>query len=86
MDFTKDVKLRFHPELLRQNVLCSAAQSCLTLSDPRDCSPSGSSVHGIFQARTLEWIAISYSDIRHKILEKIKFFKKLTAVLFCVCV
>ena len=31
------------------------AQSCLTLSDPMDCSPSGSSVHGIFQARVLEW-------------------------------
>ena len=31
------------------------AQSCLTLSDPMDCSPAGSSVHGIFQARVLEW-------------------------------
>ena len=30
-------------------------QLCLTLSDPMDCSPSGSSVHGIFQARVLEW-------------------------------
>ena len=37
------------------------AQSCLTLCDPMDCSPSGSSVHGIFQARILEWVAISYS-------------------------
>ena len=34
------------------------AQSCLTLSDPMDCSPPGSSVHGIFQARVLEWGAI----------------------------
>ena len=34
------------------------AQSCLTLSDPMDCSPPGSSVHGIFQARILEWGAI----------------------------
>ena len=33
-------------------------QSCLTLSDPRDCSLPGSSVHGIFQARVLEWGAI----------------------------
>ena len=32
-------------------------QSCLTLCDPIDCSLSGSSVHGIFQARVLEWIA-----------------------------
>ena len=30
-------------------------QSCLTLSEPMDCSPPGSSIHGIFQARVLEW-------------------------------
>ena len=35
------------------------AQSCPTLSDPMDCNLSGSSVHGIFQAIALEWIAIS---------------------------
>ena len=33
-------------------------QSCLTLCNPMDCSPPGSSVHGILQARTLEWVAI----------------------------
>ena len=33
-------------------------QSCLTLSDPTDCNPPGSSVHGIYQARILEWVAI----------------------------
>ena len=38
------------------------AQSCLTLSDPMDCSPPGSSVHGIFQARVLEWVAIAFSE------------------------
>ena len=37
------------------------AQSCPTLSDPVDCSPPGSSVHGIFQARGLEWGAIAFS-------------------------
>ena len=37
-------------------------QSCLTLSDPMDCSPPGSSVHGIFQARGLEWGAIAFSE------------------------
>ena len=37
------------------------AQSCPTLSDPRDCSLQGSSVHGIFQARVLEWGAICFS-------------------------
>ena len=36
-------------------------QSCLTLHDPMDCSPPDSSVHGISQARTLEWVAISFS-------------------------
>ena len=38
------------------------AQSCPTLSDPMDCSLPGSSVHGIFQARVLEWAAIAFSD------------------------
>ena len=37
------------------------AQSCLTLSDPMNCSLPGSSVHGIFQARVLEWGAIAFS-------------------------
>ena len=36
-------------------------QSCLTLCNPMDCSPPGSSVHEIFQARILEWVAISFS-------------------------
>ena len=38
-------------------------QSCLTLCDPMDCSLPGSSIHGIFQARVLEWGAIAFSDI-----------------------
>ena len=37
------------------------AQSCPTLRDPMDCSPPGSSIHGIFQARVLEWGAINFS-------------------------
>ena len=47
---------------------CSAAaaakslQSCLTLCNPRDGSPPGSPVPGILQARTLEWVAISFSN------------------------
>ena len=40
---------------------CSVVKSCPTLCDPMDCSPPGSSVHGIFQARVLEWVAISSS-------------------------
>ena len=46
--------------------ICTAAakslQSCLTLCDPRDDSPPGSPVPGILQARTLEWVAISFSN------------------------
>ena len=38
------------------------AQSCLTLSNPMDCSLPGSSIHGIFQARVLEWVTIAFSD------------------------
>ena len=37
------------------------AQLCPTLCDPMDCSPPGSSVHGILQARILEWVAIPFS-------------------------
>ena len=37
-------------------------QSCPTLSDPMDCSLPGSSVHGIFQATVLEWVATAFSD------------------------
>ena len=45
-------------------------QSCLTLQDPVDCSPPGSSVHGIFQARELEWGAIAFSgrSRRHTVI------------------
>ena len=39
------------------------AQSCLTLSDPTDCSLPGSSDHGIFQARVLEWGAIAFFEM-----------------------
>ena len=39
----------------------AGAVLCLTLCDPMDCSLPGSSIHGIFQARTLEWVAISFS-------------------------
>ena len=46
------------------------AQMCLTLSDPMDCSPPGSSVHGIFQARVLEWGAIAFSENIKLHLEK----------------
>ena len=51
------------------NAVAAAAtslQSCLTLCDPIDGSPPGSSVPGILQARTLEWVAISFSNVKVK--------------------
>ena len=48
------------------------AQSCPIPSDPMDCSPPGSSTHGIFQAKVLEWGAIAFSKIGiHSIAQKI---------------
>ena len=41
-------------------------QSCPTLSHPVDCSPPGSSIHGIFQARVLEWGATAFSVMLHE--------------------
>ena len=41
--------------------VCMYTQSCPTPCDPNDCNPPGSSVHGIFQARILEWVAILFS-------------------------
>ena len=46
------------------------AKTCLTLCDPIDCSLPGSSVHGILQARILEWVAISFSNYLPKIIKK----------------
>ena len=52
---------------IEQNYLCytvaaaKSLQSCLTLSDPMDCSLPGSSIHGIFRATVLEWGAIAFS-------------------------
>ena len=43
------------------NLVTLVTQACLTLWDPMDCSPLGSSVHGLLQARILEWVAISFS-------------------------
>ena len=44
-------------------VAAKSLQSCPTLCDPRDSSPPGSPVPGILQARTLEWVAISFSNV-----------------------
>ena len=67
----KNVEDKIHmaaTQTQRAKIMCSmkqseseVAQSCPTLCDPMDCSLPGSSVHGIFQARVLEWVAISFS-------------------------
>ena len=49
-------------EFLKRKVKVLVAQSCRTLWDPMDYNPPGSSVHGIFQARILEWVAITFSE------------------------
>ena len=56
---TKNHQLEWH----REFGLVFIAKSCLTPCDPRDISSPGSSVHGVFQARILEWVAISFSRI-----------------------
>ena len=43
------------------------AQLCLTLHDPMDCNPPGSSIHGTLQARVLEWVATAFSVLRGQI-------------------
>ena len=45
----------------KNRAFATSLQSCLTLCDPMDCSPPGSSVHGILQARILEWVARPFS-------------------------
>ena len=55
------VGCHFLPQCVKVKSENEAAQSCPTLSDPMDCSLPGSSVHGIFQARVLEWGAIAFS-------------------------
>ena len=56
---SKMVKWEMFPEGLL--CCCLVTMSCSTLCDPMDCGPPGSSVHGISQARILEWVAISFS-------------------------
>ena len=56
----EETLIRSCKELLGTKV-SEVAQSCLTLCDPTDCSLPGSSIHGIFQARVLEWVATSFS-------------------------
>ena len=59
------------------------SQSCPTPSDPMDCSLPGSSIHGIFQARVLEWGAIAFSEIPIKVSIPLSLFDLWLA--FSVC-
>ena len=56
----RDAKLR-PMQHQKCNVCVLVAKSCPTLCNPMDCSPPGSSVHGILQARILEWVAVPFS-------------------------
>ena len=53
--------LSSYPAFNNNTTMCSVTQSWLTLCDPMDCNPPGSSVHGIFQARRVECVAVSFS-------------------------
>ena len=54
--------MSFHMSIAAAAAAAKSLQSCLTLCDPIDGSPPGYSVPGILQARTLEWVAISFSN------------------------
>ena len=60
-----------HRELVKES---EVTQSCLTLCNPVDCNFLGSSVHGIIQARILEWVAISFSNIENYVRSKERHF------------
>ena len=55
------VSCHFLLQCMKVKTKSEVAQLCPTLSDPMDCSPPGSSIHGIFLARVLEWGAIAFS-------------------------
>ena len=63
-----------------KNCESEVAQSCPTLSDPTDCSPPGSSIHGIFQARVLEWGAIAFSVREKQLSSKMRMPKRVWIV------
>ena len=56
-------RLSWHMEIMFAAAAAKSLQSCPTLCDPRDGSPPGSPIPGILQARTLEWVAIAFSNV-----------------------
>ena len=75
-------KQKYWTRYFREDAAAAAAKSlhsCLTLCDPTDGSPPGSPIPGILQARTLEWVAISFSNawkwkVKGKSLSRVRFF------------
>ena len=70
LNFTLQCMMNLYPpqnnstrgrHFLKDVFVGSVVQFCLTLSDSMDCSPPGSSIHGILQARILEWVAMPFS-------------------------
>ena len=61
-DFNLEIQDVMNEILLHLTAAAKLLQSCPILHDPMDCSLPGSSIHGIFQARVLEWGAIAFSD------------------------
>ena len=70
------VGCHFLLQCMKEKSEIEAAQLYPTLSDPMDCSPPGSSVHGVFQARVLEWGAIAFSCNGSQLGEYITITKK----------
>ena len=65
------VGCHFHLQCMKVKRESEVSQSCPTLCDPMDCSLPGSSIHGIFQARVLEWGAIAFSDVAIQLINNV---------------
>ena len=63
---------------------CSVTQSCPTLCNPMDYSPPGSSVHGIFQARILGWVAIPFSRVSSRLRDRTQVSSTARQILYCL--
>ena len=78
LEWVNGVGCHFLLQCMKVESESEVTQSCLTLSDPMDCSLPGSSVHGIFQARVLEWGAIAFSGIYVRLHHKMHFLLWIT--------
>ena len=72
------VGCHFHLQCMKVKGESEVAQSCVTLSDPMDCSLPGSSIHGILQARVLEWSAIALSErVGHDLANELNLIERI---------